>query len=624
MHASTVWSVLMPKVYNVLGPMARAPLYISAVLLAAALPGSLQAQTTVATTTETASSGETYAVQSVLGGYLAGRIARGQHDTAAAARYYDKALAHDPDDEALIEQALLMDVTEGRFDSAVKHARRFADSEPPHRISQLVLALSDAKAGRYKDAQQHFKLSGTGVVGELTAGIAQAWMLVAQNDLKGALEMLDSIKQAELAQFYVRYHKALIFDVAGRQQEGGAAFERVFRGDAKSLRMAIAFAHHASSVGDQKLARSILDEHARKTGGVMHPVAKLLAEKLKGTDRLPLLIENANDGLAEVFYGLGEALSNEGGVSVGAVYLQMALYLKPDSPFALAALANVYEATKKYDEAIGAYDRIRPGSGLEAAIDIRKALNLNQLDRVDEAKALLDTMAAADPTDIKPLDALGTIMRGRKRYAEAVDYYTRIIQLIGPKPDKKYWTYFYARGTSYERVKKWPLAEADLQKALALSPDQPLVLNYLGYSWVDQQKNLKQGLALIEKAVQLKPDDGYIVDSLGWAQYRLGNFKDAVRNLEKAVELKPEDPVLNDHLGDAMWRVGRRTEARFQWEQALTLKPEPEDAERIKRKLGKGLVNQSGRAVKKPAKEASRADGPKRQTRLTPARPVVQ
>ena len=201
---------------------------------------------------------------------------------------------------------------------------------------------------------------------------------------------------------------------------------------------------------------------------------------------------------------------------------------------------------------------------------------------------LLDEVARENPSDIRPLDALGSIMRGHKRFADAIDYYTRAIALID-KPESKHWSYYYSRGTSYERLKKWPLAEADLQRALQLSADQALVLNYLGYSWIDQNRNLKQGLALIEKAVKQKPDDGYIVDSLGWAYYRMGNFKEAAKHLERAVELRPDDPVLNDHLGDAFWRVGREREARFQWDQALTLKPEPEDAEKIKKKLQKGL-----------------------------------
>jgi Flp pilus assembly protein TadD len=186
------------------------------------------------------------------------------------------------------------------------------------------------------------------------------------------------------------------------------------------------------------------------------------------------------------------------------------------------------------------------------------------------------------------LDALGNITRSRKMYAEAVGYYDRALALI-TKPEKRHWAYFYARGTSYERLKNWPAAELDLEKAMQLFPDQPLILNYLGYSWIDQGRNMKEGMSLIEKAVALKPDDGYIVDSLGWAHFKQGNFQEAVRYLERAVELKPDDPVLNDHLGDALWKVGREREAKFQWDQALSLKPEPEDVEKIKIKLEQGM-----------------------------------
>lgn len=243
---------------------------------------------------------------------------------------------------------------------------------------------------------------------------------------------------------------------------------------------------------------------------------------------------------------------------------------------------------------------------------------------MDEAQKLLDETARQNPTDIRPLDAMGGILRGHKRYAEAVDYYSRAIALID-KPEAKHWSYYYARGTCYERIKKWPLAEADLQKALQLSPDQALVLNYLGYSWIDQNRNLKQGLALIEKAVRQKPDDGYIVDSLGWAYFRLHNFKEAAKHLERAVELRPEDPVLNDHLGDAYWRVGREREARFQWEQALTLKPEPEDAEKIKRKLQKGLPAPVQARQPKRTKEVQGRDQSKKRTEVAPVfSPFVQ
>ena len=266
----------------------------------------------------------------------------------------------------------------------------------------------------------------------------------------------------------------------------------------------------------------------------------------------------------------------------------MALYLEPRHPFALAALASAYETMKRYEKAIETYDLIPAGSALQLAVDIRKAFNLNELERVEEAKLLLEKVAADNPHSIKPYDALGNIMRARKRYDEAIGYYSKVIDLIG-KPETKDWVYYYSRGTCYERVKQWAKAEVDLQQALKLDPNQALTLNYLGYSWIDQNLNLREGMKLIEKAVSLKPDDGYIVDSLGWAHYRTGNYQEAVRFLEKAVELRPEDPVLNDHLGDAYWQVGRIHEARFQWDQALSLKPEPDLVGPIEKKLAEGL-----------------------------------
>ena len=424
-----------------------------------------------------------------------------------------------------------------------------------------------------------------------------------------------------MAQFYMRYHRALIADTGGRRAEARANYERIFKTDSRTPRTALAYTQHAANSNDPKLARAVLKEHMDRSGSDGHPMAIALREQLNGTAPIPLLIDTAQDGMAEVFYGLGEALTSEGGVALGALYLQMALYLRPDFPFALAALANVQETTKNYENAISVYDRIPKGTPLAASIDIRKAINLNLLDKVDDAQGLLEGLAQRDPTDVKPLDALGSIMRARKRYEEAIVYYTRAISLI-PKPEKRHWAYWYSRGTSYERVKKWQLAEADLQRALQLYPDQPMVLNYLGYSWIDQNKNLKQGMGLIEKAVGLKPDDGYIVDSLGWAHYKLGNYKEAVRFLERAVELRPEDPVLNDHLGDALWKVGREREARFQWEQSLTLKPEMDDANRTKRKLDQGLAEKRAPNPVK-ARQQARIDQPRKrvETKLAPSKP---
>ena len=560
---------------------------------------------------------------SLIGSYLAGRFARAGHDADQAADFYKSALTRDPGNEVLLEQAFLMEASNGNWPRATTLAEELTTKQPTHRMARLYLGLAGFKAGNMAAAEEHLTAASTGPIGELTSALARAWVKLAEGKPDAALQLLEIPKQAEWAQYYLRYHKALIADIAGRRAEARAAYERVFKQDSRTLRTALAYAQHAAHSGDPKLAKTVLKEHLERTQGEGHPLVRELSNRLAAGEKTPLLVADVNDGMAEVFYGLGEALTGEGGVSIGMLYLQMALFLKPDQPFALAALANAYEATKQYEEAIEIYDRIPAGTPLQASIEIRKAFNLNSLDRVEEAKALLEKVAAEDSKDLKALDALGNIMRSRKRYADAAEYYSRAIDIIA-KPERRHWTYYYSRGTCYERLKKWPQAEADLQKALQLYPDQPLVLNYLGYSWIDQNRNLKQGMALIEKAVSLKPDDGYIVDSLGWAHYRLGNYKEAVKFLERAVELRPEDPVLNDHLGDALWRVGREREARYQWEQSLTLQPEPEDAEKIKKKLAKGLTPKAQARIVKKTREASRTEPPRKPAEVSPATPALQ
>jgi tetratricopeptide (TPR) repeat protein len=566
--------------------------------------------------------GETH---SLLGNYLAGRFAKGAQDTSSAAGFYSRALTRDPQNEVLLEQAFQMEVMNGNWQAAVPLAEQLAASQPNHRMSRFLLGISAFKAGNYAKAEEQFKAASENPIGELTSAIARGWTRLAAGDGAGALAAVDLPKQPEWAQFYLRYHRALMADTLGKKDEAGAAYERMFRQDSRTLRTALAYARHKAHYGNFKEARKLLNDQFEKSQGEPHPLAKDLRDQIDKKVKLPLLLDSAPEGLAEVFYGLGEALTGEGGVSLGTVYLRLALFAKPDHTFALAALASAQEQAQRYEDAIATYDQIAKGSPLQSAIDIRKAFNLNSLEKADEAQILLDDLAKREPRDVRPLEALGNIMRARKRYDEAVRYFTRAIDIIG-KPDDRHWTFYYARGTAYERMKNWPAAESDLKKALALAPDQALVLNYLGYSWIDQGKNMKEGMRLIEKAVALKPDDGYIVDSLGWAHYKQGNYKEAVRYLERAVEIRPEDPTLNDHLGDAFWQIGRFQEAKFQWSQALTLNPEPEDLDKIKLKLANGLPTKAEAKKTAPrAKQAQRADKNKRtESKVEPEKPFFE
>jgi tetratricopeptide (TPR) repeat protein len=522
----------------------------------------------------------------LLGNYLSGRVARGDHDTVAAAEFYSKALAGDPGNELILEQTFLLETASAHWDRAIELARGIVKVEPSHRIAQFLLGCDAFKRGDYQEADVHFAAARQGPIADLTSVLARAWVEQAAGKTDQALATLDSLSDADWAQFYQRYHRALIADLAGKHDIARTAFAQAFKKNPATLRVADAYARHAVNTKNRKLARQTLKTHIAKSSG--HPLSEALLAEIEAGKTPPLLVSSPSQGLAEVFYGIGDALAGEGGLDMGIIFLQFALYIEPDFPLAQVALAQAYDGAKKYDLELAAFDKIKEDSPLWLNVQIQKAFALNALEQVDETKALLEKIIAKHPKDIRPLDALGNILRAHERYAEARDYYSRAIALVG-KPTKENWSLFYARGVCSERLKDWPAAEADLKRALELAPEESPILNYLGYTWVDQSQNLKTAMDYIRKAVKLKPDDGYYVDSLGWAYYRLGNVQAAVEQLERAVELKPDDPVINDHLGDAYWRVGRTLEAKYQWQQSLTLKPESDLVGSIANKLKSGL-----------------------------------
>ncbi len=369
-------------------------------------------------------------------------------------------------------------------------------------------------------------------------------------------------------------------------------------------RIAEAYARHLAYWGDIEQAQEVLKE----SGADETPLGKILAADLKAGKTPKLMVSNVEEGLAESFLGIGQVLAANNGVDAAQIYFRIALYLEPDSDIAKLELSELYGNVEQYAKAIAVIEKIRTPSPLWLNAQVRKALYLNALQKPDDAMALLKTMLEKHPDNQALLQTAAAIESTRKKFDAAIPYYDRAIALLGT-PEKKDWQIFYSRGIAYERTKQWAKAEPDFQKALELDPEQAAVLNYLGYSWLDQNMHIPEAFDLIKKAVKLRQNDGYIIDSLGWAYYLQKDYEQAVKYLDKAVELRAEDPTLNDHLGDVYWRLGRRLEAKFQWTQALTLSPEPEDVEKIKKKLEVGLPDDSGpRAAleNKPEPGASR------------------
>jgi tetratricopeptide (TPR) repeat protein len=541
-----------------------------------------------------------------LGAYLAARHAGTERDAAAAAAYYRAALKADPKNTELLDRAFLSFLAGGDVEEAVKLAERIVAADPSDRIARLVLGVRAIKQKQYPAARQQLTQSVRGPVTDLAATLLAAWTSSGANEARAAVDSIDRLSGPDWYGIFKDLHAGMILDLAGNKKEAGKRYERAYKLDPAEIRLVEAYGGWALRNGAKDQAIRTFDGFDKLLP--RHPLIAAAQDAIKKGEKLPLVAGSVQEGAAEVLYGLGAWISRQGGEDLGLVYLQLALYLEPTHALALISLADLYSAVKKPELAIKLYERVPATSPVRRNANIQLAIDLDGLDRTDEAKKQLEKLIAERPKDIEAIQALGNILRGRKDYAECANVYSKAVATID-KPQKSDWTMFYFRGICFERAKRWDKAEADLKKALELFPDRPEVLNYLGYSWVDQGINLDEGMRMITRAVEQKPDDGYIVDSLGWAYYRIGNYPEAAKNLERAIELKPEDPTVNDHLGDVYWRIGRTQEARFQWSHARDLKPEPDELVKIEEKLKTGLADEASSAAEAEKMKKSGSGG---------------
>ncbi len=530
------------------------------------------------------------------GNYLAAYVAGAQRDTRAAAAFFREALRSDPRNAVLLERAFVASLSNGDMAQSFSLAERLVRIDPKNGLAHLALGVRALKQRQFSTARSHLAKGGNTRSGDITAILLTAWAWAGSNDAARAIETADRLKERNFALFR-DFHAGLIAEQLRRPREAAQRMRSAYLADKNTLRLAEAFARLESRQGRPKEALKVLQE--LDSALPRHPVVTDAIERLEKGETLAPLLDNAVEGAGEVLYGLGAAGVRQGDELASIIYLRLALHLAPDHGLAIVSLGDLYERIKQGDRAIEVYESMPASSPLRSTAELQIGLVLETLERKDEAQKHLETLVARDPSDPEALLALANLQRSRKLFAEAADTYTNALALL-QKTGRADWTTYYFRGVSYERSKRWPLAEADFKRALELFPDQPLVLNYLGYSWVDQGVNLDEAFRMLRKAVDLRPEDGYIVDSLGWAYYKLGKYDDAVRELERAIELKPADPVINDHLGDAYWKVGRRLEARFQWNHARDLNPEPEDLPKILRKIEFGLEED---AAAKPAAE---------------------
>jgi tetratricopeptide (TPR) repeat protein len=534
-----------------------------------------------------------YRYNTVSGHYLAGRFAQRHHDWKAAGenlrKVMEKTGGNDPE---LIKRSMVLAMGAGDFQTAIDMAARveelsIGDASARSALSALFLALEDFKNKEYAQASEKIQNMPGGSLSNFIMPLLQSWSSAA----------LETYDVAGLNKSIVHiYHAIMIADFMKRTQDVEALLENAMVTSNLTMsdieRIADIYAHIGKKEDALKLYQQILlavddGDVAKKVKQLAHGDSTAVFDQ----------VDTPEGGVAKALHDMAAVLALEYSDESARVFSHMALYLDPKLTGAKLLLARLAARNGRENEAIEAYLSITQAEGLEVYIDARR-LAAGLLEDQEHMKRAIEVLndLYTQHGDVLALIQIGDIHRGNEDFERAVKTYNKAANTFKDGVPADFWHLLYVRGMAYEQMANWKKAEKDLQAALAYQPDHPFILNYLGYAWADQGTNLEESLKLIKRALELRPTDGYITDSLGWVLYRMGRYAEAVPYLEQAVELMPYDPVINDHLGDAYWQVGRELEARFQWVRAQNHSDDEELKTTIDTKLVDGLAQ--GAALK--------------------------
>lgn len=524
------------------------------------------------------------------GAYLAARVAESENDFRSAATWYGRAITADPGNPTLLDGAILAELGVGDLPLAIEVAkmRRDIGTElglDPSQLADLTLLADEANREDYA-AIDAASASGRDI-GDLANLLVLAWAKVGEGKMSEAIAAFDAVTQKKGYEAFGYFHKALALASVGDFEGADEILSGKAAGPIVVMRRGV-FAHAQilSQLERNADAVALLD---RSFGPGPDPIVDAVRRRLQAGEPIPFdTVRSAKDGIAEVFYSISTALNGEADPVYTLIHLRVASYLRPDHSDALLLTADVLQNLGQFDLATQTYTAFKSDDPSFVTAEIGRAGALRSQGKADAAIEALQTLARAHGDLVTVQFALADVLRAEERFDEAEVAYSAAIELTKATGNEDWVLYFY-RGICNEQSKDWAPAEADFRKALELNPTQPQVLNYLGYGLVDRGEKLDEALGMIEKAVAADPEQGYIIDSLAWAFFKLGRYAEALDPMERASLLEPVDPVVTDHLGDVYWMNDRKLEARFQWRRALSFEPTEKDQARIQRKLDVGL-----------------------------------
>jgi tetratricopeptide (TPR) repeat protein len=510
----------------------------------------------------------------VAGAFLSGRFAGMHGDLDYAADQFLRALAADPSSPVLRQQAFLACLLDGRSDAV-----RLAQNQPDNPTAQLLLADRDAANGNWEAAENRFAALPRQGLTQVLQPLLVAWVQAGAGHTDAALATLRPFIEGQRSRFVYALHGALIADLAGRTADAARLYRTAeAEYGTPTLELARLVASWQARQGHPGDAAQTLQAAVD-----LNPATAIALPALRAAMQQPV-IRRPTDGLAESYLVFAAALRQEDASDLAMVMLQLAFDLRPDFTAARMLAADIMETTKQPEAGLAVLAPVAADDPLIGLVRLHRAALTDLAGRSEDALHQLEQIAHDYPDRSEPYMSEGDILRAEHRYADAVAAYDKAVARVGTA-ERDDWPLYYDRGIALERSKDWSRAEGDFLTALKLAPEQPYVLNYLGYSWTEQGRNLPRARQMIERAVEQRPNDGAIIDSLGWVMLRQGDVRGAVKSLERAVELLPEDATVNGHLGDAYWAAGRRQEALYQWRLALSLKPEPEEVPALEAKL---------------------------------------
>ncbi|MEQ8334905.1 tetratricopeptide repeat protein [Nisaea sp.] len=528
----------------------------------------------------------------VSGDYLNALHAYRTSDLSAAAQNFAAVLEADPGNPGLIQRTFLAKVAQGDITEALPLASDLVENQDGNAFGRLALALAALKQDDFKGARLQLEALADSRLTQILRPLLLAWVEAGTGNWAAADAHLEKIRKQGGFGLLAELHAGYIAALKGDYQALDTAFKAALAAlDRPPARLRIGAALHYAKLGHGDIAREILesgDLSDQNTAALNAALAAAEAgQEAKG------LVSSAGDGVAEALFDIASALQRDRGSEIALIYARFALYMRPDFPLASLLVGEILDDRGRHGDSLKIYARIGRDSIYHLMAGLRTASAHDAEGDRAGALSVLQGLAGIYPGNGTVLVRLADTLRADENWEAAIAAYDAAFDKLGAAAAED-WTLYYTRGIALERAKKWERAESDFLTALKLAPEQPYVMNYLGYSWVEQGRNLAEAQKLIERAVEQRPNDGYIVDSLGWVLYRTGQHAEAVPHLERAVQLRPGDAVINDHLGDAYWQVGRRREAAFQWRRSLEMGPDPELAAKIERKLSTGSLRATG------------------------------